>query len=384
MEFTDDRVRSYLEAMRGLAPLVAERRESFDRERRLPGDLYAALADAGLFRLWLPKALGGAELSPLEFQTVVEAAAALDGSIGWLVGNGGGMSRVGGYLKEAAAREMFSDPRAFVVSATGAVGSAVPVAGGYRVSGRWPFGSGSHHASWFMGLASVKDGAGQEQPPLACHFPRANVTIHDTWHVSGLRGTGSCDFEVKELFVPAERVHPLTGHSPAQPGLVYRMPALSVYAWTVATVPLGIARGATRAFAELANRRSRSGTQALLRDRETVQATVGRASALHQSARAFLVAAMTDLIAHTDAGGEGLVAARITFRVACAHAAESAVRIVDTLAAEAGTAAIFEASALERTVRDVHAAVKHVAMTPNIYIAGGRQELGLDPGTARF
>ena len=93
---------------------------------------------------------------------------------------------------------------------------------------------------------------------------------------------------------------------------------------------------------------------------------------------------MTALMAAMDAGGARLVRARAEFRAACAHAAESALRIVDTLAAEAGTSAIFESCALERAVRDVQAAVKHVAMSPNGYVVAGRVALGLDPGTPRF
>ncbi len=121
---------------RDLAPLVQAHRAAFDRERRLPEPGFAALAEAGLFRLFLPAALGGPELSALEFMRVVEAAAELDGSIGWLVGNGGGMSRAGGYLPEPVARPWFDDPRAFVVAATGATGTATMAAGGYRVTGR--------------------------------------------------------------------------------------------------------------------------------------------------------------------------------------------------------------------------------------------------------
>src|SRR4051812_11607670 len=128
--------------------------------------------------------------------TVVEAASALDGSVGWLVGNGAGMSRIGGYLREPVARRFFSDPRAFIASATAAVGTAQKVEGGYRVSGRWPFGSGAHHGSHFMGLASLKGADGMEEPPLCCYFERGDVAVHDTWRVSGLRATGSCDFEV--------------------------------------------------------------------------------------------------------------------------------------------------------------------------------------------
>ena len=123
-------VSEYLAALHRLAPLIREQRRSFDGERRIPEGVFTALADAGLFRLYLPKTLGGPEFSPFDFMRVVEAASALDGSVGWLVGNGGGMSRIGGYLPESVARDWFADPHAFIVSATGAVGTAERVSGG--------------------------------------------------------------------------------------------------------------------------------------------------------------------------------------------------------------------------------------------------------------
>ena len=379
-----DLVSQYLHAIRGLVPLIAEHRSAFDRDCRLPTPVFDALADAGLFRLWLPQELGGPALSPLGFMQVVEAAAALDGSVGWLVGNGGGMSRVGGYLPVSVARAWFSDPRAFVVSATGAVGTMTPVDGGYRLSGRWPFGSGAPHASHFMGLATVGGSPSPEQPRLCCYVARENVAIHDTWHVSGLRATGSSDFEVRDTFIPVEQTHPFIGLEPTHAGRLYRMPPLSVFAWTVSVVPLGIARGAIDTFVALARAKSRLGTSGLMRDREIVQSNVGRAEALLEAARAFLISAMTELMSATDIGGERLVRARARFRAACAHAGESAVRIVDIVAAEAGSAAIFQACPLERAVRDVHAAVKHIAMNTSSYIVAGRMALGLDVGTARF
>lgn len=381
---TTDRIAGYLGAIRDLAPLVVEHRDAFDRQRRLPDVVFTSLSDAGLFRLWLPEAFGGPELSPFEFMSIVEAASALDGSVGWLVGNGGGMSRVGGYLPAAIAREWFSAPRTFIASATGAVGKATPVEGGCRVSGRWPFGSGAHHATHFMGLATVEGEDGGAPPTICCYFTREHVVVDDTWHVSGLRGTGSCDFEVRDAFVTANHMHPFPGLAAAQPGLLYRMPPVAVFAWTVSVVPLGIARGAIRTFTEIASRKTRIGTAALLRDRETIQAMVGRAEALHHAARAFLIDAMTELMVATDGGGDRLVQARAMLRVACSYAAESAVRIVDALAADAGAAAIFERCELERAVRDVHAAVKHVAMSANNYIVAGRLSLDLDPGTTRF
>jgi alkylation response protein AidB-like acyl-CoA dehydrogenase len=316
--------------------------------------------------------------------TVVEAASALDGSLGWLVGNGGGMSRIGGYLPERVARDWFADAHAFIVSATGAIGTAERAEGGYRVSGRWPFGSGSHHATRFMGLAGAKTAEGRDEPPVCCYFARSEVQIHDTWFVSGLRGTGSCDFEVHDTFVPIDHTHPLTDLKPTHPALLYRLPGLSAFAWTVSVVPLGIARGAIDTFIELAGKKARQGSTMLMRDRELVQGMVGRSETMQRAARAYLVDAMAELMAATDVGGDRLLQARAFFRAACSNAAETAVRIVDAIAADAGTAAIFETGTLERSVRDVHAATKHVAMSPNSYTVAGRLTLGLEAGTTRI
>lgn len=375
---TTDRVAQYLTVIQELVPLIAEHRQAFDYYRRLPDPVFKALAEAGLFRLWLPEALGGPGLSPLQFMEIVEKASALDGSVGWLVGNGGGMSRAGGYLPEQIARAWFSDPYAFIVAATGSVGTAAPTEGGYRVTGRWPFGSGAHHATHFMGLTSETRTDGREEQPICCYFPRDAVLIHDNWHVSGLRGTGSCDFEVKDVFVPFAHTHPLTDFHPTQPGTVYRLPARSVFPWTVATVPLGIARGAMDAFRVIATAQGRAGTT--LRDSETVQLTMGRMEGIHLAGRAFLIEAMTRLVAALDEDAERLAQARITFRLACAYAGESAVRIANLIAREASTASIFETGTLERSIRDIHAGTKHIAMNSIGYTMAGRLSLGLDPG----
>lgn len=371
----------FLEAVQALAPLIAERRGEFDADRRLPDAVFAAMADAGLFRLWLPQSLGGPELSPLQFLDVVEAASKLDGSVGWLVGNGGGMSRIGGYIPEPVAREWFADRHTFVASSTGAIGTAIAVEGGYRVAGRWPFGSGAHHASHFMVLASNPEVA--ESPVMCCYLDRNDVTVVDNWYVSGLRGTGSCDLEAHDIFVPAVRAHLFLGSQPTQEGLLYRMPPASVFSWSICGVPLGIAAGAMQSFVDVACRKGRLGVSGLLRDRETTHAIVGRTKAMLRAARAGLCEAMRDLMDAMQSGDE-LTGARANLRTATAHAAEVSAYVADMLATTAGAAAIFEICPLERAVRDVHAAVKHIAMSPNYYAVAGRLALGLDPGTARF
>jgi alkylation response protein AidB-like acyl-CoA dehydrogenase len=378
-----DRVSARLEAIQRLAPLIAEERDGFDRSRRLPDAVFRALAEAGLFRLWLPSAMDGPELSPAEFMQVVEAASAVDGSIGWIVANGAGMSRIAGYLPVSIARDWFADPCAFIASATGAVGLAEPVVGGYRVTGRWPFGSGASHASRFMGLAAVSDGS--DKPPMCCYFARDDVTIHDTWHVSGLRGTGSSDFEVRGAFVRAEHTHNLIAPVPCQPGIIYRIPGLSIFPWSISGAPLGIASGVMSAFAKSATqKKTRIGMTVRLQDREMVQSAVGRAEAILGAARAFLKEAMTELVATLDDDGDRRMRARARLRIACAYAAEGSASVVQMLTTEAGASAIFESNALERAGRDIHAAVKHVAMSPQSYVVAGRLNLGLDPGTMRF
>ena len=382
---TPPRVGTYLEAIEKLAPVVEEHRACFDRDRRLPDAVFRALAEAGLFRLWLPSALGGPELSPAEFMQVVEAASAKDGSIGWIVANGAGMSRVGGYLPDHVGRDWFADPGAFVAASTAAVGAAERAAGGYRVTGRWSFGSGANHANRFMGLAAANDGKGGSQAPICCYFARDQVTIHDTWQVSGLRGTGSCEFEVTDVFVPADHTHDFVAPVPSQPGLIYRLPGLSIFPWSISGAPLGIARGAMAAFIKLATQnKTRLGTTMRLQDREIVQSVVGRAEAIHGAARAFLLEAMAELVSALDDDGDRFLRARARLRIACAHAAEGSLSIVQMLATEAGAVAIFESCPLERFVRDMHAAVKHVAMNPFSYVVAGRLSLGLDPGVTRL
>ncbi|MBX3502002.1 MAG: hypothetical protein KF889_21380 [Alphaproteobacteria bacterium] len=378
-----DQVDRLVEQLGRLRPLIEKHRGSFDEARRLPKRVFEALCDIGAFRLFLPRALGGLELSPHGFMRVVEAASELDGSVGWLVGNGGGMSRVGGYLAPEVAGDWFADRRAFVASSTGAVGEAVPVDGGYRVTGRWPFGSGIHHATWAMGLCAVAPAATSSEL-VCCHLPAGSVSIVDNWFVSGMRGTGSCDFEARDVFVPAAHAHRFMDPPPTQSNVLYRLPVASIYPLTVSVVPLGIARATISSFIGLAATTSRRGMSAALRDREIVQAEVGRAEALHHAARAFLVEAITELMMATDMGGDRLIRARALFRAACAHAAESAVRIVDMLSTVSGSISIFESAPLERCARDVHAAVKHVAMSPNNYVIAGRICMGLDAGVARF
>jgi len=353
-----------------LAGVVAEQRAGFDAAGRLPDGLYRDLAEIGLFRLFLPKALGGRELSALEFMDVVEDAAAMEGAVGWLVGNGGGMGRVGAYLPRESAEEIFDDPHTFVVAGTGGVGRAKPVAGGFRVSGRWPFGSGGPHATWFTPLCAVEEGGQPTERMVFPFAPRKDVILHDNWYVSGLCATGSGDFEFQDVFVPDRFIHAFQPE-PTQPGTLYRLPTRAIYPWTVATVPLGLARGAMTEFLRIAGTRKRRGDVAPLAERELVQSNVGRIEARLSAARLYLRQGMTDMLAAVEAGAD-LTAPHARFLLGCTFASESAVWAIGELTQMAGAVAIFRSCPLERYERDARAAAKHIAMSPMAYIAGGK------------
>ena len=216
-------------------------------------------------------------------------------------------------------------------------------------------------------------------PVLLCYVPSEHAEVIDNWRVSGLRGSGSCDYTLNDVFVPTEHTHDMLDPPATQPGIVYRWPAGLAFSTTVAVVPLGIARAALDTFTGSLAARTRRGTGAALRDRELIQSDVGRAEVLHAAARALLLAAMNELTDAIDSGGDRLIRARAMYRAACTNAAEAAIRIAEMVSAAAGAASIWEAHPLERQVRDIHAAAKHAAMSPNNYVAAGRVCLGLDP-----
>ena len=359
-----------------LAAAVAEHRSKFDSEGCLPDHLFEQLAALGLFRLLLPTSLGGPGLSALEFMDVVEAAAALDGTIGWLTGNGGGMARAGGYLPAASAREIFDDPLAFVVSSTGAVGRAVRVPGGYSVTGRWPFGSGSPHGTWFTTICAVEDGEQASGDEIFVYAPRRDVLLHDNWQVSGLCATGSVDFEFVDVFVPDRFAHAFQPE-PTQSGTLYRLPTASIFSWTVATVPLGIAAGAIDDFATKARSTRRYGDDVPFAERELIQSQLGQIQARTAASRAYLRHTMSALLEGTEAGTD-LEAGRVDFRLACTFASQSALWAINLVTEMVGAVSIMRSSPLERRERDARAAAKHIAMSPAAYITGGKLRLGLD------
>ena len=210
------RAERLLDAVRALGPLVEAERASLDRDRALPAPLVDALVDAGLFRLWTPRHLGGAELDPVSGLRVIAAMAALDGSVGWNAMVASAHAFLAGRLHARAAREVFGDRRAVVAGQLEPGGTAEAVRGGYRVSGTWRFASGCRHATWLLAHCVVAERArghvGACPTTRLVFVPVDRARIHDTWRVSGLRGTGSHDYSLERVLRRFRDVHVATQH----------------------------------------------------------------------------------------------------------------------------------------------------------------------------
>jgi alkylation response protein AidB-like acyl-CoA dehydrogenase len=347
-----------------------------DERRAVAPAVSELLKQLGVFQLLAPHSIGGAEVDPLTFFDVVEQASYADGSVGWLVMIGGCYATFGGMLPAVGAAEIYGDRDAITAGAFRPNGTAVEVDGGYRVTGRWPLGSGACHATWFLGGATVvRDG----QPLLAPNgmpvmrelwFPAAQTQVIDTWTSTGLRGTASHDYAVDDVFVPAERTCWFM-EPPVEPGPLYRMPPIAMFATFIGAVPLGIARHALDAFVALSQTKLPVLSQAVLADKPVANAKLGRAKALVESGHAYLRGQLASLWHRVDAGHAPTMADRGALWLAAAHAGRSALDAIDLLYGAAGADAVYATSPLDRCLRDARTAVQHVcAHESNFEIAG--------------
>lgn len=372
---------------RRLAPRIRATAPAMEAAGGLADDLVADLRAAGLFDMWRPRELGGAEVPPADVLAAVETLSAADGSTGWCVAVSVGTGALAAYLPEASAREMFGAGPTVTGGSFNPVGRAVATPDGLRVSGRWGFGSGSHHSDWLCGGCVMVDGSSQpvildDGRPDArlVFFPVDEVTLHDTWHVIGLRATGSDDYEVKDLDVPLDRTMTFDFHAWPS-GDLWRMPPMPLFFAPMAAVSLGIARAAVDELVALAAAKTPYRSARRLAERDVVQATVARAEAGVRSAGAFLREAIDEVWACARRGDEATLRQRAILRLAIVNATQAATRAVDSCFEAAGSTALFTDSPLQRHFRDVHAAGQHVVLASSGLETAGRVLLGLDPDT---
>jgi len=379
-----------LEAARKLGPLIRSSAPDADAQRELPRPLFEAIADAGLFQLAMPRALGCPELDLPSYIQVIEEIGKNDASTGWVTNQVAIFATYAARMPHAAARAIWLDtPRSVVANTPLANAQAIVVPGGYRVTGRQGFSTGCRHASWLAAHATVSDEGrprlDEGQPERRyCFVPRAQAELLDTWQVRGMRGTGTHHFAVNDVFVPEERTVKSVTAPLVETGPLYRIPRTLVFASGDAAVALGTARSCLATFMELATTKTPRAMEALLRDQVMVQSEVGHAEALLRSGRAFLTEAVGQLWADMTATGAITLDQRATLRLATTHAIRLAGQIVDKVYNLAGATAVYESNPIQRHFQDVHVMSQHLQARLAHYELVGRHWLGLKVDETRL
>lgn len=371
---------------RELAPQLRARADEIEALRRLPADLHRTLAAAGFYRSWAPRECGGLELPVWPVAEAFEALARADGSVAWCSFIAATSATALATLPEETARAVFATPETLLSGVFAPMGSAEAEGDGFRVNGRWAFGSGTENADWVLAGCRLLQGG---QPMTRANgkprehmvlVPAREVEFLDTWHVSGLCGTGSTDFALRDVRVPAERVVGyLRERGPDRP--LYRFPNFTLLALGIGAVALGLARAAIDELVALAGAKRPTGSQRSLAERPLAQASVAEAEAEVRAARAFLRDAVEAAWARAAAGEPVAPELRRDLRLATTHATRASARAVDRMYDLGGATSIYRRSPLQRIFRDVHVATQHLMVAPPTLELTGRMLLGLPTDT---
>jgi alkylation response protein AidB-like acyl-CoA dehydrogenase len=379
-----------LEAARKLGPFIRASAPDTEAQRELPRPLFEAMADAGLFRLALPRAIGGAEMQLPDYIEVIEEIGKGDASTGWVTNQVAIFATYAARMPREAARAIWIDtPRSVVANTPLANAQAVAVPGGYRVTGRQGFSTGCRHASWLAAHATVVEQGRQRldegQPEMRyCFVPRAQAELLDTWQVRGMRGTGTHHFAVNDVFVPEERSVRSVTAPLLETGPLYQIPRTLVFASGDAAVALGTARACLTAFVELATTKTPRAMELLLRDQVMVQNEVGHAEAHLRSGRAFLFETVGEIWRALTTTGTITLEQRATLRLATTHGIRLAVQVVDMIYNMSGATAAYESSPIQRHFQDVHVISQHLQARLAHYELVGRHWLGLKVDETRL
>jgi indole-3-acetate monooxygenase len=377
----------YLDRARSLAPLLERAAPQMERERQLTGEVVAALHEAGLYRLLLPRSVGGAELNPADFVEIIEEIAKADASTAWCLAQAGGCATAAAYLDPAVARDVLGPSDAVVAwGPPNRSGTAAPVDGGFILNGRWEFASGSRHATWLGAHAArlgpdgkpIVGAQGAISNPTFL-FPRREAHITDTWRVVGLKATGSDTYAAKDLFVPSR--HVLQRDDPAtrrEAGPLYRFTNFQLYGAAFAGVALGIARRVQDDFLALAREKTPFLAASPLRDSAAIQGQVALTELQLRQARLFLLQTLREAYGEAERAGEISLACRVALRLGSTGAIHQAKDVVDACYLGAGATAIFEDNRFERRFRDIHAVSQQAQSRMPQLEAAGRILLGFD------
>lgn len=369
-----------LAAARALAPAIAARAAEMEEARRLPADLAADMARAGLFRIALPRSLGGDELPPADIVRVIEAVAHADASAGWCVMIGSTTMVSFAWLPHAVAAEALADRDLISGGVFAPMGRAEVEGEAFRVSGRWSWASGSANCRWLFGGCLVTEGGaprkleGGRPDARMMLMPAGEVRLIDTWHAAGLKGTGSGDMAVEGLLVPQAHSVSLTG-PPVEQGALYLFPVFGLLALGIAGAASGNARAALDTLVDGLGSRRPQGSARSAAERATVQAEVAQAEARLSAARALLFETL-DRAWEAAAEGKVTVESRARLRLAATHMVRTAADVSRVAYDLGGGSALYLESPLQRRFRDAHAMTQHMMVQPATWELAGRVLLG--------
>lgn len=391
---TDVEAQTPVRAAAALRSVIRNHRDEIEREQRLPKALVEQLHAAGFYSLVIPRELGGLQADPLTYLRVVELLAEGAGAVGWNIANNGIGQLVTLGLSDEGVHEIYAHGPDTVIAGTAVMGGgkAVAVDGGYRVTGRWPFGSGCQESAWMLGSFQILDGDQPRRSPDGASaywrgiFRRSEAQIVDgSWDVSGLRATGSFDWVVEDVFLPERRtmVHagvPLDNQWKRWAGVSYSLPAQAWVGPHHSAVITGIARAGIDALIDLASEKTPRGRTGRLCENPQVQDAVGRADAILNAGRAYRSAMIAELWNTVAAGEDTTLEQRARCRLAAVHAADSARQAMDLMYRHGGSTSFQRASRLAECWRDLHVVAQAVTLAPEWYPIGGRVYLDMDPG----
>ena len=374
---TRDFLLGQVESIRDVITAQVENEESLGRLSTESSD---ALHQAGITKMKLPKCLGGFEANLVTQFEVLEALAMINASVAWCAMVGGtSLGMPGGFLPDGGIKKMFADGKApkgaIVIMPTG---KATPVEGGYELSGRWGFASGVHHAEWVSAHVMVTKEPQSEPSLFMFSFPASEIEIHDNWQVLGLRGTGSCDISVKNLFVPEDCVWEVGVQAPQRGGRLYELGIPAFVAYEHAAFALGVARKALDSFTQTAiNKKRGYGPDAKgLGDRDTVLRFIGRSDLALRAARQLAIELNQQAMDTIESGQAIDTQLAIEIRAIATYCTEVSADIVAEALRYSGAGSIYEKSDMQRYLRDINVAAQHLMVSDISYELLGKYHLG--------
>jgi len=384
-------VTGLLSSVRELGPEIAAAAGEIERLRDIPEALFDRLIERDLFRLLLPRAYVGAELDPPQYMRILEEVAKSDASVAWCLGQNNVCAMVAAYLEPAAAKEIFDSPRSILAWGPGP-GEAHVAPGGYVLTGRFDFASGSRHATWLGAHVPVIEADGTRRMAAdgtarlhTMLFPRAEAQVHDTWQVLGLRGTGSDSYSVAGVRIPEART--LVRDSSAslrQQGALYVFAQSHLYASGFGAVALGIGQACLDAFVATMRDTVPRGASRSRGANNVVQSEVARAEARLRSSRMFLFGSLEEIWSGVQRSGAMTDEQRLTIRLASTWAIQQAREAVTAIYMAAGALAIFESQPFERRFRDIHALSQQMQGHAAHFETVGQVRMGMAPERPLF